>query len=157
MPNKKGGKKYKSQKKQFDDSKVTNLKDDGQSYGIVTDVLGNCRFKCTLDTGNKVLGILCGRLRKRRVWVKKNDLVLVGLRDFEESKVDIIGKYDESEYEYLKNTETCLDLLLKDKEESNIEDSINFEENHELGYEEQRLSDMSEGHDDGDDVDIEDL
>ena len=130
MPNKKGGKKYKSQKKRFDNGpKNTILKEDGQSYGLVTDVLGNCRFRCLLDNGNKVLAILAGRLRKRRVWIKKNDLVLVGLRDFEQDKVDIISKYDNTEHEYLKNIETCLDLLLKDIHDENTEDGqIEFDE-----------------------------
>jgi translation initiation factor 1A len=155
MPNKKGGKKYKSQKKKFDDGpRNTILKEDGQSYGLVTDVLGNCRFRCTLDNGNKVLAILAGRLRKRRVWIKKNDLVLVGLRDFEQDKVDIIAKYDSSEHEYLKNTESCLDILLKDVNNDQVDDGdVEFDDVAQFESDQENSDDDGDVSDDSLDID----
>jgi translation initiation factor 1A len=39
---------------------------------------------------------------RKKVWIKMNDLVLISLRDFEDSKADIIYKYDLDEVNYLK-------------------------------------------------------
>ena len=119
--NKQGGKKYKSKKKREPEDRSTVLKDDQQSYALVIDVLGNCRFRCRLDDGEKVLAILCGRLRKRRVWIKKNDLLLVSKRDYEQGKVDIILKYNQEEHRYLRDIEHELDLLLKDEKIDDFE------------------------------------
>ena len=157
MPNKKGGKKYKSQKKKFvNGPRNTILKEDQQSYGLVTDVLGNCRFRCVLDNGNKVLAILAGRLRKRRVWIKKSDLVLVGLRDFESDKVDIIAKYDNTEHEYLKNTETCLDILLRDIKTEIDDGDVEFDEIAQFG-EDGKEDDSDDEEDSDDSLDIDNL
>ena len=146
--NKQGGKKYKSKKKREPEEKSTILKDDEQSYALISDVLGNCRFRCKLDDGQKLLGILCGRLRKRRVWIKKNDLVLISKRDYEQDKVDIILKYNPEEYDYLRNIETELDLLLGTIKEDNL-----FTEETEL--EEIQFDDISQ-EDGGDNFDESD-
>ena len=118
-----GGKKYKSTKKRFGPTnKNTVLKVEGQSYAKITDALGSGRFRCVLGNGSKVLGILSGNMKKRRIWVNRDDLVLVGMRDFEMDKVDIISKYERDEYTYLKNIEHCLEMLIGNTKDENDTD-----------------------------------
>ena len=117
MPKNKGlgGKKFRSTKKNYGlDTRNTVLKDSEQNYATVTDVLGNGRFRCNVDNGEKLLGILCGTMKKRKIWVNKDDLILVSRRDYEKDKVDIIGKYNREEWDYLKSIEPCLEILIKD-------------------------------------------
>ena len=47
-----------------------------------------------LLTGETLLGVVRGKLRKR-MWMAQNDIVLVGIRDFQTDKVDILHKYPE--------------------------------------------------------------
>ena len=116
MPKNKGlgGKKFRSTKKSYGvNNKNTVLKDSEQNYALVKDVLGSGRFRCHLDNGDKLLGILCGTMKKRKIWVNNGDLVLVSRRDYEKDKVDIIGKYNHDELDFLRGCEPCLELLIK--------------------------------------------
>ena len=45
-----------------------------------------------LLSGKTVLGIVRGKHRKR-MWMARDDIVLVGIRDFQAEKVDILHKY----------------------------------------------------------------
>lgn len=93
----KGGKKHKKGKKNPDDNKKNFiLKEDGQEYGQVTAVLGNCRFRLLCADGKERLGIVRGKMRKRQ-WVKQGSFVIVGLREFENDKCDIFHVYKDSE------------------------------------------------------------
>lgn len=117
MPKNKGlgGKKFRSTKKNYGlDTRNTVLKDSEQNYAMVLDVLGNGRFRCNVDNGEKLLGILCGNMKKRKIWVNRGDLILVSRRDYEKDKVDIISKYNHDEWDYLKSIEPCLENLIKD-------------------------------------------
>ena len=80
------------------------VKEEDQEYMKVTSILGNCRMELEDQDGNKVLGIIRGKLRKR-VYIKIRDLVLVSLRDFQQSKVDIIHRYECSEILHLIRTQ----------------------------------------------------
>ena len=125
MPKNKGagGKKFRSNKKNYGhEVRNTILKDSEQNYAIVTKVCGACRFQLTMDNGSKVLGILCGSMKKKRIWENENDLILVSRRDYENDKVDIIGKYTTDEWEYLRSIEPSLDILIGEKKtEENTE------------------------------------
>ena len=151
MPKNKGagGKKFKSAKKNYGlESKNTTLKEVDQHYAKVTDVCGGSRFRVHLDNNEKLLGILCGTMKKRKIWVNKDDLVLVSIRDYEKDKVDIIGKYEHYEWEYLKNNETCLDTLIKDEE-----DATDFMNNLEMVD----VGNISDSDSEKDSSDIEDI
>lgn len=99
-----GGKKNKKRKNESDGvktHKIPDKKEEGQEYGQVTKLLGNCRLEVNCFDGATRLCHIRGSMRKK-VWIKINDLVLVSLRDFEDSKADIIYKYDLDEINYLK-------------------------------------------------------
>ena len=99
-----GGKKFKKRKNENDGVKTHKIPDkkvEGQEYGQVTKLLGNCRLEVNCFDGTTRLCHIRGSMRKK-VWIKINDVVLVSLRDFEDSKADIIYKYDLDEVTYLK-------------------------------------------------------
>jgi len=100
--NKKGGKKHKRGKKQkFEESRELQFKEDGQEYAQITKKLGNGRFRLQCFDGKERMGVIRGAMR-RRVWVNEGDIILVGLRDFQDDKADIILKYTDSEARNLK-------------------------------------------------------
>ena len=96
MPNNKGGKKYKRNKNVLQENKNTRFKDENESqeYALIKKALGNCRFEVLCFDGKTRLATMCGKMRKR-VFVNQNDLILVSLRDWQDSKCDIIDKYTE--------------------------------------------------------------
>ena len=73
---------------------------------------------------------------RKKVWIKVNDVVLVSLREFEQSKADIIYKYEIPEINYLKKENEIPDniKLYEDVEETkdNGFDFINDEEEEEI-------------------------
>jgi len=71
------------------------LRIDGQYYGKVCKMLGNGRVSCKvfMDSGEKMLMcIIPGKFRKR-IWINMEDLVLVGVRSYQDDKADILYKY----------------------------------------------------------------
>jgi len=91
-----GGKKKKRGKNQQDvrNKKLEILKDDETRYAKVLERKGGPYLSVRLLSGETVLGIIRGKMR-RRVWMAINDIILVGIRDFQEGKVDILHKYPE--------------------------------------------------------------
>lgn len=59
-------------------------------------MLGNGRCEIYCFDGSKRLGHIRGKMRKK-VWIKTGDIVLVGLRDYQDEKCDIIMKYTNDE------------------------------------------------------------
>ena len=64
-------------------------------------MLGNGRLEAYCFDGTKRLCHIRGKMRKK-VWVQISDIVLVGLRDFQDAKCDIILKYTADEARNLK-------------------------------------------------------
>lgn len=95
MPNTKGGKKHKRNKNQNIQPKNLRLKEEGQEYAQITRCKGNCRFDVLCFDGKERMAIMCGKMRKRR-FVNAKDIVLVSLREWQDSVCDIIEKYDEN-------------------------------------------------------------
>ena len=94
--NHKGGSKHKKYARNRDESGKNDLKnllkESGQEYAFVEKTLGSCRFNLLCWDKNKRLGLVRGKMRKR-VWINRGEMVLVGLRDFQDDKCDIIQKY----------------------------------------------------------------
>tara|TARA_Y100000758_G_scaffold293652_1_gene249980 strand:+ start:404 stop:865 length:462 start_codon:yes stop_codon:yes gene_type:complete len=116
--NKKGGKKHKRGKKDGYETKLLRFKEEGQEYAQITSLKGNCRFDVFCFDGKERMATLCGTMRKRK-FVNNNDIVLVSLRDFQDSKCDIIDVYDDTQVHLLK-------------EQKHIPDSIRLEEGNEF-------------------------
>jgi len=78
------------------------FKEDGQEYAQVTKMLGNGRLEAMCFDGVKRLCHIRGKLRKK-VWINQSDIILVGLRDYQDAKADVIQKYSADEARNLKS------------------------------------------------------
>ena len=77
------------------------FKEDGQEYAQVLRMLGNGRLEAQCIDGVKRLCHIRGKMRKK-VWVNNGDIILLGLRDFQDEKADVILKYLADEARSLK-------------------------------------------------------
>ena len=74
-------------------------KAQGEEYAVVEKTLGNLRFRCKLENGTKVIGVLCGAMI-RKVWVSPADVVAVAKRD-DGDQVDIVRRYKRKEVQQM--------------------------------------------------------
>jgi translation initiation factor 1A len=72
------------------------FKEDGQEYAQVQKMLGDGRLELQCFDNQKRIGLIRGTMR-RRVWINTGDIVLVGLREFQPDKADVIHKYTSDE------------------------------------------------------------
>merc|ERR1719263_1731676 len=72
------------------------IKDNNQEYAIVQKMLGNGRLMAFCSDGKERLCHIRGSMRKK-VWINKDDTILIGLRDFQDNKADVILKYSTEE------------------------------------------------------------
>lgn len=100
----KGGKNRRRGKNTNDEEKrELTVKEDGQEYALVVRMLGNGRLTGACFDGKSRLCHIRGKMRKK-VWVNQGDIVLIGLRDFQDDKADVILKYTAEEARKLKAT-----------------------------------------------------
>lgn len=99
--NTKGGKGHKKGKRQTDTKRELEFRDEGQDYAQVTKMLGDGRVQAECFDGTQRICHIRGKFRKR-VWIAMGDIVLLGLRDFQDGKADIIIKYTPDEAKTLK-------------------------------------------------------
>ena len=97
----KGGKNRRRGKNDSEDKRELIFKEDGQEYAQVLRMLGNGRLEAQCIDGVKRLCHIRGKMRKK-VWVNTSDIVLLGLRDFQDEKADVILKYTAEEARSLK-------------------------------------------------------
>ncbi|GFS21928.1 eukaryotic translation initiation factor 1A [Elysia marginata] len=64
-------------------------------------MLGNGRLEAICFDGVKRLCHIRGKLRKK-VWINGGDIILLGLRDYQDTKADVILKYTADEARNLK-------------------------------------------------------
>jgi initiation factor 1A len=86
------GKGGKNRRRGKNDSEATKreltFKEDGQEYAQVTRMLGNGRLEAFCFDGVNRLCHIRGKLRKR-VWIGVGDIILLGLREFQDQKADV--------------------------------------------------------------------
>lgn len=98
----KGGKNRKRGRNENEEEKRELVyKEDGQEYAQVIRMLGNGRLEAQCIDGKKRLCHIRGKMRKK-VWVAGGDIVLLGLRDYQDDKADVIMKYTADEARVLK-------------------------------------------------------
>ena len=96
------GAKKAASKNTFQSARQIPFKEDLQDYGIVQNLLGNGRVKVLCLTDNtERLGTIRGSMYKK-VWINKDDLILVSLREYQDDKCDVIFKYTPDEGKFLK-------------------------------------------------------
>lgn len=72
------------------------LKEDEQEYAQVMRMLGNGRLEAFCFDGKTRLAHIRGKMRKKQ-WVNQGDIILLGLREFQDGKADVIHKYQPDE------------------------------------------------------------
>jgi len=98
----KGGKNRRRGKNENENEKRELVfKEEGQEYAQVTKMLGNGRLEAVCFDGTKRLCHIRGKLRKK-VWINTSDIILIGLRDYQDNKADVILKYTPDEARNLK-------------------------------------------------------
>jgi len=98
----KGKRKGKRNKGKDAEKREIRFKEFGEEYAQVRKVLGNCRVECFCFDGKVRLCHVRGKFKKR-VWINKDDFVLVGLRDYQDDKGDIVHKYSMDEARLLRS------------------------------------------------------
>jgi len=159
MPNNKGGKRYKRNKNQVKENKTTRLKDvtQSQEYAQITKCLGSCRFEVLCFDGKKRMATMCGKMRKK-VFVNAHEIVLVSLRDWQDSKCDIIEKYSASDVQKLKQKNLIpkfIKLEEKNDEDEVMDDNLGFVFDYSMPNDDS-LSDKSSSDEESDDSDSDD-
>jgi translation initiation factor 1A len=156
MVNKKGGKKHKKGKKsgQFD-TKQLRFKEDGQEYAQIIKMKGNCRFDVKCFDGKERIAIMCGSMRKRK-FVNLRQVVLVSLRDFQDSICDIIDSYDDNQVRSLKEMKEIPDFIKLDEENMFSEDIFDEGDIFDNSMPPEELSEGEEGEEDNE-IDLDDI
>lgn len=156
--NKKGGKKYKKNKKmQCNTSKlILKNEEDGvedQEYGKIIKVNGSGRFMVQCFDGTERLGICAGKI-KRKVRINLNDIILFCKWDFQDKKCSIIHKYEDHEVSKLISMK---EIPEQNSEFDDFNDSIIFDNS--LPEEENTLEDKFQVSDNesSEDIDLEDI
>ena len=93
-----------SKKRSKDNNKNRELifAEDLQTYARVDKELGDGRFHLyCFDINDYRIGQIRGSIKKY-TWIKKDNIVLISLRDFDEQKCDIIHKYLDDEIKSLQ-------------------------------------------------------
>ena len=91
-------------------------------YAQVTKILGNGRVRCMCFDGKERLCNIRGKMRKK-VWIGVGDIVLLGLRDFQDEKADVIQKYKPDEARRLKAQGHIPDNIQLDADVGNQKDT----------------------------------
>lgn len=132
----KGGKNRRRGKNENDEKRELTFKEDGQEYAQVTRMLGNGRLEAVCFDGQKRLCHIRGKMRKK-VWVNQGDVVLLGLRDYQDGKADVILKYNSEEARMLKaygELPETAKIVEGDEYEGNEELTVEFQEGPDIAY-----------------------
>lgn len=117
MPGKKKSKGKSKSRGTYTEKRAVKLKGEEEEYALVEKILGDRRTELACADGEKRMGLIRGKFRKR-VWINRYDVVLISLRDFQEEKADIIHKYKPEEVRELQRKgEVPPDFLSKEKDE----------------------------------------
>jgi translation initiation factor 1A len=90
-------------------------------------MLGNGRLEAYCIDGVKRLCHIRGKMRKK-VWVNTGDIVLVGLREYQDEKADVILKYMADEASSLKQYGELPDNIRVNDTDALIDDDVDAEE-----------------------------
>lgn len=107
-----GGKGRRKAKSTSSKSNELVFADDYSSYAYVKENNGSGHFRVLCADGSERMGVLRGSMRKR-VWIRRGDIVLVTLRDFQDTKADIVHKYSSLEVTRLAGMKEIPESLMK--------------------------------------------
>ena len=148
----------KKKKKILNNTKTNNyeLDKDCEEYAFVIKMLGNCRVSLITNTGNECIGIIRGNLKKfnNKILIEKGDIIAISTRDFQNSKVDIVHKFNRDQVLLLISQEKLSNILInyynnnfKLCKDNNNDDNIEFKEDDNLDISNIDFSDNSSNSD----------
>lgn len=82
-------------------NRTLQMKEDQQEYAKVVKALGNRLLQVECNDGRQRQAIIRGSM-SRGEWISVGDLILVSIRDFQDTKCDVILKYTPGEVHSLK-------------------------------------------------------
>ena len=135
MPQNKSSKRGKNSKARgsYDKGELV-FKEDGQEYALVIRLLGCGRLEAFCYDGSTRISHIRGKMRKRQ-WINNGDLILVGLREYQDKKADVIHKYRPEEARKLlsygelpKNARINMDPCVEVIDEDDLEGGFVFDE-----------------------------
>jgi translation initiation factor 1A len=105
-------------KKNFNTSKNANydINFECEEYGLVKKLLGNCRVNLICNSGDEVMGIIRGNMRKfnKRVLIDKGDIVVISKREYQAGKVDIVHKISADKHSEVLNSTHFSNVLINE-------------------------------------------
>ena len=131
MPYRKSGKKSGKKKGKHSNNnglatRILTLKEDMEEYAKIMKTLGDRKMMVVLSDGSERLAIIPGRFRKR-CWMTVGDVVLIGQREFQDNKVDILHKYNIDERAQLFKLKEIPDFFM-------IQEATQSERSEESGF-----------------------
>jgi len=131
----------KKNNKSFNKTKEITYKidDEIEEYGIVVQMLGNCRCQIYSNSNIECIGTICGSLRKfnKRILIEKGDIVIITKPSEGNNKVIINFKLNTEQInnlmEEFKLNEKIINLYknncanINDKEMVQLNDEMTFE------------------------------
>ena len=88
----------------------------GEMFGRVVDILGNDRMEIFAEDGKHYIGRIRGKIKKR-VWIRKGDLVVINPWDWatetkdERGKCEITWRYMKNEISWLSRNKRIPEML----------------------------------------------
>ena len=77
------------------------MPNDDELFAVVTEMLGKNRVRLRCNDGEERMGRIPGRMRKR-IWIRKNDIVLAEPWDWQDEKADITWRYTGQDADQLR-------------------------------------------------------
>ena len=153
MP-KKGGKKNAKTKGTDIEKRAVEYAGDMQEYAKILKSLGDRKVNLLLNDNTEIMGLIPGRFRKR-VWMTTGDIVIISRREFQDTKVDILHKYNNDEVRILHKKGEIPDFFIDiDITERDENDDWAFDEDAESVTSEKKLPSDK---DDDSEVDFDDI
>lgn len=117
------------------------LKTDEQEYAKVTKLLGDCRVECECYDKKVRLGIIRNKMRRgKNNRVTLGSIVIVSLREYQDSKADIVHVYNAEETIRLRR----MNIIPTEQMDMDLDDMIRFtnESTDEESFSELDISDI---------------
>lgn len=86
------------------DVDVERLPEDGEVFGIVTNMLGANRVTVRCLDGEERTCRIPGSMQKK-VWIREDDLVIVEPWEWQDEKGDVVHRYERQEADEIKNSD----------------------------------------------------
>lgn len=100
-----GGRKNKSAAKNQNEllsQRELPMAEDGQTYALVTKMLGDRRITVKLSDGTEIMAIIPGKFRSKKNWVTPGCHVLLNVREYQTDKADVAYVYSAGESKRLQ-------------------------------------------------------